>query len=46
LIDKLQIPDVVEMNILDWGGLINAISKRYPKCKVVGISISKQKTTN
>ena len=46
LIDKLQIPDNVEMNILDigcgWGGLTNAISKRYPKCKVVGISISKE----
>lgn len=46
LIDKLQIPDDVEMNILDigcgWGGLTNAISKRYPKCKVVGITISKE----
>jgi cyclopropane-fatty-acyl-phospholipid synthase len=46
LIDKLQIPDNVEMNILDigcgWGGLTNAISKRYPKCKVVGITISKE----
>jgi cyclopropane-fatty-acyl-phospholipid synthase len=46
LIDKLQIPDDVEMNILDigcgWGGLIGAISKRYPKCKIVGISISKE----
>lgn len=46
LIDKLQIPDNVEMNILDigcgWGGLTNAISKRYPKCKVIGISISKE----
>lgn len=46
LIDKLQIQDDVEMNILDigcgWGGLTNAISKRYPKCKVVGITISKE----
>jgi cyclopropane-fatty-acyl-phospholipid synthase len=46
LIDKLQIPDDVEMNILDigcgWGGLTNAISKRYPKCNIVGISISKE----
>jgi len=46
LIDKLQIPDDVEMNILDigcgFGGLTNAISKRYPKCKIVGISISKE----
>jgi cyclopropane-fatty-acyl-phospholipid synthase len=46
LLDKLQIPDNVAMNILDigcgWGGLTNAISKRYPKCKVVGISISKE----
>lgn len=46
LIDKLQIPHNVEMNILDigcgWGGLAKAISKRYPKCKVVGISISKE----
>lgn len=46
LIDKLQIPDDTEMNILDigcgWGGLTHAISKRYPKCNVVGISISKE----
>jgi cyclopropane-fatty-acyl-phospholipid synthase len=38
--------DDVEMNILDigcgWGGLTNAISKRYPKCNIVGISISKE----
>jgi cyclopropane-fatty-acyl-phospholipid synthase len=46
LIDKLQIPDDVEMNILDigcgWGGLTNAISKRYPKCNITGITISKE----
>ena len=44
LIDKLQIPDDVEFNVLDigcgWGGLTNAISKRYPKCNIEGISIS------
>jgi cyclopropane-fatty-acyl-phospholipid synthase len=46
LIDKLQIPDNTVMNILDigcgWGGLTNAISKRYPHCNVVGITISKE----
>ena len=46
LINKLQIPDDTEMTILDigcgWGGLTNAISKRYPKCNVVGITISKE----
>jgi cyclopropane-fatty-acyl-phospholipid synthase len=46
LIDKLQIPDDAEMHILDigcgWGGLTNAISKRYPKCNIVGITISKE----
>lgn len=46
LIGKLQIPDDTEMSILDmgcgWGGLTNAISKRYPKCNVVGITISKE----
>ena len=46
LIDKLQIPEDSEMYILDigcgWGGLTNAISKRYPKCKIEGISISKE----
>jgi cyclopropane-fatty-acyl-phospholipid synthase len=46
IIDKLQIPDDVEMNILDigcgWGGLTHAISQRYPKCKIDGISISKE----
>lgn len=46
LIDKLQIPDNTEMNILDigcgWGYLPNAISKRYPKCNIEGISISKE----
>jgi cyclopropane-fatty-acyl-phospholipid synthase len=44
LIDKLQIPDNTPMNILDigcgWGGLTNAISKRYPRCNIEGISIS------
>jgi len=44
LIDKLQIPENTEMNILDigcgWGGLVNAISKKYPLCKVEGVSIS------
>jgi cyclopropane-fatty-acyl-phospholipid synthase len=44
LIDKLQIPENTEMDILDigcgWGGLVNAISKKYPLCKVEGISIS------
>ena len=46
IIDKLQIPDDVEMNILDigfgWGGLMNTISQRYPKCNVYGITISKE----
>lgn len=46
IIDKLQIPDDVEMNILDigfgWGGLTHAISQRYPKCNVYGITISKE----
>jgi cyclopropane-fatty-acyl-phospholipid synthase len=46
LIDKLQIPEHAEMKILDigcgWGGLAHAISERYPKCAVVGISISKE----
>ena len=46
IIDKLQIPDDAEMSILDigsgWGGLTHAISKRYPKCNVTGISISKE----
>jgi cyclopropane-fatty-acyl-phospholipid synthase len=44
LIDKLQIPDNTPMNILDigcgWGGLTNAISRRYPRCNIEGISIS------
>jgi cyclopropane-fatty-acyl-phospholipid synthase len=44
LIYKLQIPDDTEMHILDigcgWGGLVNAISIKYPLCKVEGISIS------
>ena len=44
LIHKLQIPEDVEMNILDigcgWGGLVNAISEKYPRCTVHGISIS------
>jgi cyclopropane-fatty-acyl-phospholipid synthase len=48
LIDKLQIPDDAEMNVLDigfgWGGLMSAISKRYPKCNVMGITISKEQT--
>lgn len=46
IINKLQIPDDAEMNILDigsgWGGLSHAISQRYPKCNVDGISISKE----
>jgi cyclopropane-fatty-acyl-phospholipid synthase len=47
IIDKLQIPDDnTEMNILDigcgWGGLTHAISQRYPKCNIDGISISKE----
>jgi cyclopropane-fatty-acyl-phospholipid synthase len=46
IINKLQIPDDVEMNILDtgcgWGGLAHAISLRYPKCNIDGISISKE----
>ena len=46
IIDKLQIPDNVEMNILDtgcgWGGLTHAISLRYPLCNIDGISISKE----
>lgn len=46
IIDKLQIPDDAEFNILDigfgWGGLTNAISQRYPKCNVYGITISKE----
>jgi cyclopropane-fatty-acyl-phospholipid synthase len=46
LVNKLQIPDDTEMTILDigcgWGGLTNAISQKYPKCKVVGITISKE----
>jgi len=46
IIDKLQIPDNVEMNILDtgcgWGGLTHVISKRYPLCNIDGISISKE----
>jgi cyclopropane-fatty-acyl-phospholipid synthase len=46
IIDKLQIPDNAEMNILDigcgWGGLTHAILKRYPKCNVDGISISRE----
>jgi cyclopropane-fatty-acyl-phospholipid synthase len=44
--DKLQIPDDTEMNILDigcgWGGLTHNISRRYPKCNIDGISISKE----
>jgi cyclopropane-fatty-acyl-phospholipid synthase len=43
VIGKLQIPDDTEMSILEmgcgWGGFANAISKRYPKCNVVGINI-------
>jgi cyclopropane-fatty-acyl-phospholipid synthase len=50
IIDKLQIPDNVEMNIVDigcgWGGLTNAISERYPLCKITGISISKEQIKN
>ena len=46
IIDKLQIPENTEMHILDigcgWGGLTNAILQRYPKCKIEGISISKE----
>ena len=46
IIDKLQIPDDAEMDILDigfgWGGLTHAISQRYPKSNVYGISISKE----
>jgi cyclopropane-fatty-acyl-phospholipid synthase len=46
IIDKLQIPNDVEMNILDigfgWGGLMNSISKRYPKCNIYGVTISKE----
>ena len=46
IIDKLQVPDNAEMNILDigcgWGGLTHAILKRYPKCNVDGISISRE----
>lgn len=46
IIDKLQIPANTEMNILDigcgWGGLTHAISQRYPKCNIDGISISKE----
>ncbi len=46
LIDKMQIPKDTKMNILElgcgWGGLAAAISKRYPKCKVEGISISQE----
>lgn len=46
IIDKLQIPDDAEFNILDigfgWGGLTNAISQRYPKCNVYGITISRE----
>lgn len=45
LIDKLQIPDGAEMNVLDigcgWGDLANMISKRYPKCNVIAINIAK-----
>ena len=50
IIDKMDIPDDSEMTILDigcgWGGLTNAISQRYPKCKVMGISISKEQIDN
>ena len=46
LIDKMQIPKDTKMNILElgcgWGGLAAAISKRYPKCRVEGISISQE----
>ncbi len=46
LIDKMQIPENTKMNILDigcgWGGLTDAISNRYPKCRIEGISISKE----
>jgi len=46
LIDKLQIPEDTEMNILDigcgWGGLTYSINLRYPKCKLEGISISQE----
>jgi cyclopropane-fatty-acyl-phospholipid synthase len=46
LIDKLQIPENTKMTILDigcgWGGLTRAISKRYPKCRVEGITISQE----
>lgn len=50
IIDKMNIPDDIAMSVLDigcgWGGLTNAISQRYPKCKVTGISISKEQINN
>ena len=46
VIDKLQIPEGAELSIVElgcgWGGLANAISKRYPRCTVTGASISKE----